>query len=269
MFRMVHYKNAEEIELMRQSALMVSRTHAEVAAVIRPGITTAAMDKLAETYIRDNGGVPAFKGYRGFPATLCISINDEVVHGIPGNREIKDGDVVSVDCGVCKDKYFGDAAYTYAIGDVQEDSLKLLRITEEALYKGIEKAMAGNRMGDIGFAIQEHTELKNGLGVVRDLIGHGIGRSLHESPDVPNYGRRGQGMLLKEGLVIAIEPMINLGTHKVKQLNDGWTIATADGKPSAHFEHTVAIMKGKADILSDHSIIEEAIKNNIEIKIFK
>lgn len=269
MFRMIHYKSAEEIELMRHSALLVSRTHAEVASILKPGITTAALDKVAETFIRDNGGVPAFKGYRGFPATLCISINEEVVHGIPGSREIKDGDVVSIDCGVCKDSYFGDAAYTYPVGDVSEDALKLLRITEESLYKGIQKAIAGNRMGDVGFAIQEHTELKNGYGVVRDLIGHGIGKSLHEAPDVPNYGRRGQGMLLKDGLVIAIEPMINMGTHKVKQLSDGWTIVTADGKPSAHFEHTVAVRKGRADILSDHSYIEEATKNNIEIKKFK
>jgi methionyl aminopeptidase len=269
MFRMIHYKSAEEIELIRESSLLVSQTHALVASNIRPGITTAELDKMAETFIRDNGAVPAFKGYRGFPATLCISINEEVVHGIPGNREVKDGDVVSVDCGVCKNKFFGDAAYTFPIGEVSEEVLKLLRVTLESLYKGIENAVVGSRMGNVGFAIQEHTELKNGYGVVRDLIGHGVGTNLHEAPDVPNYGRRGQGMLLKDGLVIAIEPMINLGTHRVKQLNDGWTIITADGKPSAHFEHTIAVKKGRADILSDHSIIEDAIKNNKEIKNFK
>jgi len=269
MFRMIHYKSAEEIELIRESSLIVCQTHALVAAHIKPGIKTKELDALAETYIRDKGGLPAFKGYRGFPATLCISINEEVVHGIPGNREILDGDVVSVDCGVCKNMFFGDAAYTFAVGDVKEEVMQLLRVTLESLLKGIEKAVVGSRMGDIGFSIQEHTELKNGYGVVRDLIGHGVGKHLHEAPDVPNYGRRGQGLLLKEGLVIAIEPMINLGTYKVKQLSDGWTIVTADGKPSAHYEHTIAVEKGKADILSDHSIIEEAIKNNIEIKKLK
>jgi methionyl aminopeptidase len=226
------------------------------------------LDALAETYIRDNNAQPSFKGYRGYKHTLCISINEEVVHGIPSNREIKDGDIVSVDCGVFFNGFHGDVAYTFIIGDVSEEKRFLVDTTRESLYKGIEQAISGNRIGDIGFAVQHYCESRK-FGVVRDLIGHGVGKNLHESPEVPNYGRRGNGTTLREGLVIAIEPMINLGTYKIKPLRDGWTIVTQDGKYSAHFEHTVAVRKNKADILSDHKIIEEAIKFNNNINNFR
>ena len=266
---MIYYKTNEEIELLRAASLLVSETHVEVSKHIKPGVKTKFLDQIAEEFIRDNGAVPAFKGYNGFPATLCISMNEEVVHGFPSDREIVDGDVLSVDCGALKDDFYGDSAFTYPVGDVKDDVLKLLRVTNESLYKGIENAVVGRRLGDIGAAVQEHTEKQHGFGVVRDLVGHGIGRSLHEEPQVPNYGKRGRGMLLKEGLVLAIEPMINLGSHRVKQLKDGWTIVTADKKTSAHFEHSVAIKKGKADILSNHDIIFSALKNNSEIKQFR
>jgi methionyl aminopeptidase len=266
---MIHFKTREEIELIRESSLIVSKCHAEVAKYIKPGVKTIELDKIAETFIRDNGGVPAFKGYNGFPYTLCISVNEGVVHGFPNNREIQDKDILSIDCGVKKNGFFGDSAFTFPIGDVDEIHLKLLRITLESLYLGIKAAVSGNRIGDIGFAIQKHTEVDNGYGVVKDLVGHGIGRSLHEDPQVPNYGKRGKGVMLKEGMVIAIEPMINLGTYKVKQLNDGWTIITGDGKASAHFEHTVAIGKQEAIILSDHNLIFDSINNNINIKKFQ
>ncbi len=266
---MIYYKTNEEIELLRAASLLVSETHVEVSKHIRPGIKTKFLDQIAEEFIRDNGAIPAFKGYNGFPATLCISMNDEVVHGFPSDREIVDGDVLSVDCGTLKDDFYGDSAFTYPVGDVSEDVLKLLRVTCESLFKGIENAVVGKRLGDIGAAIQEHTEKQNGYGVVRDLVGHGIGRSLHEEPQVANYGKRGRGMLLKEGLVLAIEPMINMGTHRVKQLKDGWTIVTADKSISAHFEHSVAIRKGEADILSNHDLIFSALKNNSEIKDFR
>ena len=267
--RMIHYKSAEEIELIRNSSLMVSATHAAVVPFIQPGVTTAKLDSIAESFIPDNGGVPAFKGYRGFPGTLCISINEEVVHGIPSTREIKEGDVVSVDCGVRMNGYYGDSAFTYPVGDVKVEYLHLLKITLESLFKGIEQARLGNRMGDIGFAIQHHTEKLNGYGVVRELIGHGVGKNLHEEPDVPNYGKRGNGLKLQPGLVIAIEPMINLGTYKVRQLKDGWTIVTADGKPSAHFEHTVAITETGPKALSNHELIFNEIKNNAYITDFR
>lgn len=266
---MVFYKTSEEIELIRESSLLVCQAHVEVCKQIAPGVSTSRLDQIAEEYIRDNKGVPAFKGYNGFPATLCISINEEVVHGIPGKREIKSGDVVSVDCGVKMNGFFGDSAFTYAVGEVADDVLQLLRISNESLYKGIEQAIHGNRLEDIGFAIQQHTEREKGYGVVRELVGHGIGKSLHEEPSVPNYGKRGRGIKLQEGLVIAIEPMINLGTAKVKFLSDGWTVVTADGKPSAHFEHTVAVRKNKAEILSNHDIIFETIKKNKEIVDFR
>lgn len=256
---MIFIKNAEEIELIRHSSLLVGLAHAEVAKIMEPGVSTAKLDQVAEEFIRDNGGEPAFKGYRGFPATLCISINEAVVHGIPTqDRILKDGDVISVDCGVKKNGFYGDSAYTYTVGEVSEEVKKLLQVTKESLYLGIEQAVAGKRIGDIGFAVQAHAEA-NGYGVVRELVGHGVGKKLHESPEVPNYGRRGTGAKLKEGMVIAIEPMINLGGKKVRQEADGWTIVTADGLPSAHFEHTVAVGKGKADILSSFEAIEEVL----------
>jgi methionyl aminopeptidase len=266
---MIHYKSAEEIELIRISSLMVSRTHAAVVPYIKPGVTTAKLDAIAEEFIRDNGGQPAFKGYRGFPATLCISVNEEVVHGIPSDRIVKEGDVLSVDCGVKKEGYFGDSAFTYPIGEVSIEVKHLLKTTLESLFKGIEAAKLGSRMGDVSYAIQYHTEKLNGYGVVRELIGHGVGKQLHEEPDVPNYGRRGNGLKLQKGLVIAIEPMINLGTHRVKQLRDGWTIVTADGKPSAHFEHTVAVTDEGPLALSDHELIFNEIKKSAYITDFR
>lgn len=259
------YKTKEEIELIRESSLLVGKTLATVAALIRPGVTTLSLDKVAEEFIRDNKAVPAFKGYNGFPGTLCISPNSQVVHGIPGKYELRDGDVVSVDCGVVKNNFFGDSAYTFTVGEVKPEVLNLLKITKESLYKAIEVALTSYRVGDIGYAVQEHAE-KNGYSVVRELVGHGVGQSLHEAPEVPNYGKRGTGLKLQEGLVIAIEPMINMGKKAVKQENDGWTIRTADNLPSAHFEHTVAIGKNKADILSSFTEIEKALnKNNIPV----
>lgn len=259
------YKTKEEIELIRESSLLVGKTLAAVAAVIKPGVTTLSLDKVAEEFIKDNKAVPAFKGYHGFPGTLCISLNSQVVHGIPGKYELKDGDIVSVDCGTVKNGFFGDSAYTFAIGDVKTEVLNLLKVTKESLYKGIEAAVSGNRLGDIGEAVQSHAE-KHGFSVVRELVGHGIGKSLHEAPEVPNYGKKGSGLKLQEGLVIAIEPMINLGKKGVVQENDGWTIRTVDNLPSAHFEHTVAIGKGTADILSSFSEIEKVLnKNNIPV----
>ena len=260
---MLYYKTKEEIELIRESSLLVAKTLAEVAKAIRVGISTLAIDKIADEFIRDNGGVPAFKGYKGFPNALCISLNAHVVHGIPSNRELVDGDIVSVDCGVLKNNFFGDSAYTFTVGEVKEETLRLLKVTKECLHLGIEKAITGQRLGDISFAIQEHAE-KNGYGVVRELVGHGIGRSLHEKPEVPNYGKRGTGIKLQEGLVIAIEPMINMGKYAVKQENDGWTITTNDGLPSAHFEHTVAIQKDKADILTTFKYIEDIIHREVK-----
>ncbi len=263
---MIYYKSSDEIELIRKSSLLVSKTLAVVAEVIRPGIKTIELDQIAEEHIRDHKAVPAFKGYNGFSGSLCISTNEEVVHGIPGDRELKDGDIVSVDCGVLMNEYFGDSAYTFMVGDVEEPIMKLLDVTKKSLELGIDQARIGNRLGDIGFAIQDYTEVQHGYGVVRELVGHGVGRQLHEKPEVANYGRRGKGNKLKNGLVIAIEPMINLGTHEVIQLDDGWTIVTADNQPSAHFEHTVAITKEGPEVLSTFDIIEQAIKQNKEIK---
>ena len=255
---MIYYKTEEEIDLIRNSSLLVAKTHAEIAGLIKPGVTTLALDKIAEEFIRDNGGVPAFKGYGGFPNTLCMSPNDQVVHGIPNDRVLEDGEILSVDCGVVMNGYFGDSAFTYEVGEVDTETKKLLKVTKESLYKGIEMAISGNRIGDIGYAIQKHAE-SFGYGVVRELVGHGVGKNLHESPEVPNYGRRGRGAKLHEGLVIAIEPMINMGTRKIMQHNDGWTITTIDNKPSAHFEHTVVVRKGKAEILSSFEEIEKKI----------
>ena len=255
---MIYYKTEEEIDLIRNSSLLVAKTHAEIAGLIKPGITTLALDKIAEEFIRDNGGIPAFKGYGGFPNTLCMSPNDQVVHGIPNDRVLEDGEILSVDCGVVMNGYFGDSAFTYEVGKVDAEKKQLLKVTKESLYKGIEMAVSGNRIGDIGYAVQKHVE-SFGYGVVRELVGHGVGKNLHESPEVPNYGRRGRAAKLQEGLVIAIEPMINMGTRKIMQHNDGWTITTIDNKPSAHFEHTIVVRKGEAEILSSFEEIEKKI----------
>jgi methionyl aminopeptidase len=255
---MIYYKTEEEIEFIRKSSLLVAKTHAEIAGLIKPGITTLALDKIAEEFIRDNGGVPAFKGYGGFPNTLCMSPNEQVVHGIPNDRALENSEILSVDCGVVMNGYYGDSAFTYEVGEVDAETKQLLKVTKESLYKGIEQAVAGNRIGDIGYAVQHHAE-SFGYGVVRELVGHGVGKNLHESPEVPNHGRRGKGVMLKEGLVIAIEPMINMGTKRILQHNDGWTITTIDNKPSAHFEHTIVVRKGKAEILSSFEEIEKKI----------
>ena len=254
----MYYKTEEEIDLIRESSLLVAKTLAEIAGLIKPGITTQALDEIAEEFIRDNGGMPAFKGYNGFPNTLCVSPNNQVVHGIPNGRALKDGDILSVDCGVVMNGYYGDSAFTYEVGEVDVQIKQLLKVTKESLYKAIEMAVEGNRVGDIGYAVQKHAE-SFGYGVVRELVGHGVGKNLHESPEVPNYGRKGKGILLKEGLVIAIEPMINMGERGIMQHNDGWTITTLDNKPSAHFEHTIVVRKGKAEILSSFVEIEKKI----------
>jgi methionyl aminopeptidase len=262
---MIHYKSKAEIELMRESALLVSEALAVVAAKIKPGVTTMQLDKIAEEFIKDNKATASFKGYHGFPFACCISVNDAVVHGFPTNDELKSGDLVSVDVGVFKNGFHGDSAYTFGVGELSEEVKKLMRITKESLYKGIEKAIIGNRVGDIAFAIQDYAEKQHGYGVVRDLVGHGLGRKLHEEPQVPNFGKRGTGAKLREGLVIAIEPMINMGTKDVFHDKDGWTIRTADGKPAAHYEHDICIQKGKADILSSFTPIEAAEKTNTEL----
>ena len=251
-------KSEEEIDLLRKSSLLVGKTLAEVAKIIEPGVNTAKLDKLAEEFILDNGAKPGFKGYGGFPATLCISINEEVVHGIPGDRTINDGDIVSIDCGTYMNGFYGDSAYTFAVGNVKKELLTLLEITKQSLYKGIEQAIAGKRVGDIGFAVQNHVE-HYGYGVVRDLVGHGLGRNLHEKPEIPNFARRGTGPKLKENMVIAIEPMITLGSYDISQDPDGWTIRTIDGLAAAHFEHDVVVRKGEAEILSTFDYIEEVL----------
>lgn len=259
---MIILKTREEIELAREAALSVSKTLGVIAKEIKPGVTSLYLDKLAEEYIRDNGGVPAFKGYgdkrNPFPATLCMSLNSAVVHGVPNDRPLEEGDIISVDCGIIKNGYVGDHAYTFAVGEISPTVKKLLDVTKECLYIGIEQFKQGNRIGDIGFAIQQHAE-KHGYGVVRELCGHGVGKHLHEEPEVPNYGKRGTGPMIKDGMVIAIEPMINMGTRNIRQLKDGWTILTADGKPSAHFEHDVAQIDGKPEILSTFQYIEDAL----------
>jgi methionyl aminopeptidase len=257
---MIEIKTKEDISRLRQSSLLVGKTLAEVARHLKPGISTKDLDVIAEEFIRDSGAVPAFKGYGGFPATLCISINDEVVHGIPGKRTLKDGDIVSLDCGTVLDGFYGDSAYTFGIGEISQELQELLTRTKASLYLGIEQAIAGNRIGDIGSAVQTYVE-SFGYGVVRDLVGHGIGRRLHEKPEVPNYGKRGSGIMLQEGMVICIEPMINLGRKNIIQESDGWTIRTSDRKPSAHFEHEIAIGKDKADILSSFEEIEKVLNN--------
>ncbi len=254
----IYYKSLEEIELIRESSLLVSKTLAEVAKVIQPGVTTKKLDQLAETFIKDHGAIPAFLNYNGFPYSLCISPNEQVVHGFPSDYVIQEGDLISVDCGVIKNNYFGDSAYTFSIGEVSAEKKKLVEVTQECLRLAVEKAVVGSRIGDIGFAVQNLAE-KNGFGVVRELVGHGVGVKLHEKPEVPNYGKRGSGIKLEEGMVIAIEPMINAGTAGVKFWSDGWTVTSNDNRPSAHFEHTVAVKKGKADVLSTFSLIEEVL----------
>jgi methionyl aminopeptidase len=255
----IYYKSQEEIELIRISSLLVSKTLAEVARIIAPGVTTKQLNDLAETFIQDHGAIPAFLNYNGFPYSLCISPNEQVVHGFPGDYVIQEGDLISVDCGVIKNDFYGDSAYTFSIGEVDAEKQKLVEVTQECLKLAIEKAIVGSRIGDVGFAVQAHAEA-NGFGVVRELVGHGVGVKLHEKPEVPNYGKRGSGMKLEEGMVIAIEPMINAGTAGVKFWSDGWTVTSKDNRPSAHFEHTVAVKKGNADVLSTFSLIEEVLK---------
>lgn len=255
---MIIYKTPKEIEIMRQAAQIVSRTLGKIAEKIGPGVTPIELDALAEDYIRSQNAIPGFLGLYDFPNTLCISVNDAVVHGIPDNKPFEDGDIVSVDCGAIFEGYYGDHAYTFEIGDVDPETKRLLEVTKECLNLGIAETKAGNRIGDIGFAIQQHAE-KNGYGVVRDLVGHGLGKTMHEEPQVPNYGRRGRGKKIQDGLTIAIEPMINMGTERVVQLEDHWTIVTEDGKPSAHFEHDVAVVNGKPEVLSTFKYIEEAL----------
>ena len=257
---MIFVKSGEEIELLRESNQLVGKTLGEMAKHIRPGISTLELDRIAEEFIRSHGAEPGFKGYGGFPNTLCISLNDVVVHGIPSSECIlKEGDVVSIDCGTLKNGYYGDSAYTFEVGEVSEEVHRLLEVTKQSLYKGIEKAVAGMRIGDIGHAVQSWCEAE-GFSVVREMVGHGVGRDLHEDPQVPNYGRQGQGVKLKEGMVIAIEPMINLGKRHVYQDTDGWTIRSRDRLPSAHFEHTVAIGKNGADILSSFEFVEKELE---------
>jgi len=255
---MIYYKTLEEIELMRESAQLVSKTLGILAPYIKPGVTTLFLDKMAEEFIRDNGATPSFKGYQGFPATLCTSVNEQVVHGIPNKNELCEGDIISVDCGVIKNGFHGDHAYSFAVGEVKPEIATLLKVTKESLYLAIEQVVYGNRIGDIGNTIQNYVQ-KRGYTVVRELTGHGLGKQLHEDPQVPNYGPRGKGPVIKNGMVLAIEPMINLGSKNVKQLNDGWTIVTTDGKPSAHFEHDVAVIDNKPVILSTFDYLEEAL----------
>lgn len=258
---MINLKTEAEIELLRENNLLVSATLAEVAKHIRPGVTTIELDRIAEDFIRSHGALPSFLGYQGFPNTLCVSVNEQVVHGIPSDRSLEEGDVVSVDCGTFMKGFCGDTAYTFAVGEIAPNVSELLRVTKEALHKGVAQAKVGNRVGDIAYAVQEHAE-KHGFSVVRELVGHGLGRTMHEEPEVPNYGARGRGPLLKAGMVICIEPMINMGVRNVIFEGDGWTVRTKDRKPSAHFEYAVAITKDGPDVLSDFGIIEKAILNN-------
>ncbi len=258
--RTIILKTDEEIELMRQSNRLVGMTLGELSKHIKPGVTTLQLDKIAEEFIRDHGAIPTFLGYGGFPNSICASVNENVVHGIPNNKPLQEGDILSIDCGTNLHGYCGDSAYTFCVGEVRSEVRKLLKVTKEALYKGIEQAQHDKRVGDIGSTIQTYCE-SNGYTVVRELVGHGIGRNMHEAPEVPNYGRRGTGPLLKNGMCIAIEPMINMGSKNVVFENDGWTVRTKDRKPSAHFEHTIAIRNGKADILSTFEFIQETSNN--------
>ncbi len=263
----IYYKTNDEIELIRESCLLVCKTLAQVASIIKPGVKGEEIDQLAETFIRDHGAEPGFKGYRGFPATLCVSVNEVVVHGIPDPKMVfQDGDIVSVDCGVFMNGFFGDAAYTFPLGNVSEDVMELCRVTNTSLYRAIDQIRVGNRLGDIGFAVQNYTEREHRYGIVKELVGHGLGRSLHEAPEVPNYGKRGKGIKLQEGLVIAVEPMVNLGRRSVRTAKDGWTVFAKDRKPAAHYEHTIAVKTDGPDILSDHSFILQEIEKNDHIR---
>lgn len=253
---MIIYKTLEEIELIKESALLVSKTLGEIKKYIFPGALPIDLDKIAETFIRDNNATPGFLGMYGFPNTLCISINEEVVHGIPRNKPLNDGDIISVDCGVLKNNFYGDHAYTFPVGEISKEAQKLLDVTKESLYRGIDKLRVGNRIGDVSYEIQNFTE-KHGYGVVRELVGHGLGKNLHEEPDVPNFGKKNTGPKIKNGLVVAIEPMINMGRKEVVQSPDGWTVITKDKKPSAHFEHNVAVINGEPIILSSFDFIEK------------
>ena len=255
---MLYLKTDEEVVLLKESNMLVSRTLAEMAALIKPGITTLYLDRIAETFIRDNGATPAFKGYGGFPNTLCTSVNEEVVHGIPSGYTLKEGDIISIDCGVILNGWYGDGAFTFAVGEIKEEIRRLLDFTRASLLEGVKEAVAGNRVGDISCAVQTKAE-SGGYSVVRELVGHGLGTKLHEPPEVPNYGKRGTGTKMEKGLVICIEPMINLGKKETMQMSDGWTIKTVDGKPSAHFEYAIAVNKGKADVLTTFEFIEEVL----------
>jgi len=259
---MVYLKTEEEIDLIRESSLLVGKTLAELAKHIEPGVTPLELDALAEEFIKDHGAKPGFKGYNGFPNTLCTSINEQVVHGIPSNKPLQNGDIISIDCGVLKNGFYGDVAYTFEVGEVSDQVKELLETTKECLRLGVEQAKAGNRLGDIGNAVQTLAESK-GYGVVRELVGHGLGKHLHESPEVPNYGKAGKGLKLNKGLVLAIEPMINLGKRNIKQERDGWTIVTADGKPSAHYEHDIVVREDGVEVLSTHEWIEEVLKEKV------
>ena len=257
---MIKVKTREEIEIMRESALVVSRTLGVLASEVKPGVSTLFLDKIAEEYIRSQDAIPGFLGLYDFPNTLCMSPNAQVVHGIPNDKPLEEGDIISIDCGALKNGFYGDHAYTFAVGEIEEETKKLLEVTKQSLYEGIRELKAGNRIGDVGYAIQKYCE-DRGYGVVRELVGHGLGKKMHEDPEMPNYGKRGRGKKLINGMVVAIEPMINMVVKEIIQLNDGWTIKTADLKPSAHFEHTVVVRKGKAEILSSFDFIDEVLKN--------
>lgn len=255
---MIKVKTSEEIALMRESALVVSKTLGMLAKEVKPGVTTLYLDKLAEDFIREQNAIPGFLGLYDFPNTLCMSPNSQVVHGIPNDKPLIEGDIISIDCGAIKNGFYGDHAYTFAVGEIAAETQKLLDVTKQSLYEGIRQLKVGNRVGDVGFAIQNYCE-KHGYGVVRELVGHGLGTTMHEDPEMPNYGKRGRGKKFIEGMVVAIEPMINLGTQKIRQHNDGWTITTLDNKPSAHFEHDVAIVNGKPELLSTFKYIYDAL----------
>jgi len=262
---MIIYKTDAEVAFMKEAAVLVSKTLTEVAKVLKSGMNTLEIDQLCSDFIKDHKAVSSFLNYRGYPFTICASVNDIVVHGFPNKESLNEGDIVSIDMGVILNGWHGDHAYTFIIGEADKEAIKLVKITKEALYKGVEKATINNRIGDISYAIQEHTEIKNGYGVVRELVGHGLGRSLHEDPQMPNYGKRGTGPKLKENLVLAIEPMINLGSKDVYTEDDGWTVRTRDGKVSVHFEHDICVKRNQALILSDYSIIEAAEKTNVNL----
>jgi methionyl aminopeptidase len=254
----IFYKTREEVELCRSAALLVSKTLGMLATEVKPGANLKRLDTLADQFIRDHNAIPIFKGFHGFPGALCLSLNEAVVHGLPADKELVDGDIISVDCGAKLDGFCGDHAYTFAVGEIKPETMQLLQVTLESLSLGIEQTKLNNRVGDISFAIQDHAE-KHGYGVVRELVGHGLGKNFHEKPDVPNYGKKGNGLRLQDGLVIAIEPMINMGTKSVRQLSDGWTIVTGDNKPSAHYEHNVAIIDGETHVLSTFKYVEEVL----------